>query len=62
MTHTRGAPYHPQTQGKIERWHRSDLSPKIKTMTAMRFPINLESRRSQHEEETLHRRTNHPST
>ena len=23
MTHTRGAPYHPQTQGKIERWHRS---------------------------------------
>lgn len=23
MEHTRGAPYHPQTQGKIERWHRS---------------------------------------
>ena len=23
MTHTRGAPYHPMTQGKIERWHRS---------------------------------------
>ena len=23
MTHTRGAPYHPQTQGKIERWRRS---------------------------------------
>jgi transposase InsO family protein len=21
--HTRGAPYHPMTQGKIERWHRS---------------------------------------
>ena len=21
MKHTRGAPYHPQTQGKIERWH-----------------------------------------
>jgi putative transposase len=21
MTHTRGAPYHPMTQGKIERWH-----------------------------------------
>jgi len=23
MSHTRGAPYHPMTQGKIERWHRS---------------------------------------
>jgi transposase InsO family protein len=23
MTHTRGAPYHSQTQGKIERWHQT---------------------------------------
>jgi len=23
MMHTRGAPYHPQTQGKIERWHQT---------------------------------------
>jgi putative transposase len=23
MSHTRGAPYHPQTQGKIERYHRT---------------------------------------
>ncbi len=23
ITHTRGAPYHPQTQGKIERYHRT---------------------------------------
>ncbi len=23
MTHTRGAPYDPMTQGKIERYHRS---------------------------------------
>ncbi len=22
MKHSRGAPYHPQTQGKIERWHQ----------------------------------------
>lgn len=23
MAHTRGRPYHPQTQGKIERWHQT---------------------------------------
>ena len=23
MEHIRGAPYHPQTQGKIERWHQT---------------------------------------
>jgi putative transposase len=23
MSHSRGAPYHPQTQGKIERWHQT---------------------------------------
>jgi len=23
IAHTRGAPYHPQTQGKIERYHRT---------------------------------------
>ena len=23
MAHTRGRPYHPRTQGKIERWHRT---------------------------------------
>jgi len=23
LSHTRGRPYHPQTQGKIERWHQS---------------------------------------
>jgi len=23
MSHTRGAPYHPQTQGKIERYYRT---------------------------------------
>ena len=25
ITHVRGAPYHPQTQGKIERWHQTLL-------------------------------------
>ncbi len=35
-----------------------DLSPKINTMTWMRFPIILRPRRSQHEK-TLYRRTNH---
>ena len=23
IQHIRGAPYHPQTQGKIERWHQT---------------------------------------
>ena len=23
MAHVRGAPHHPQTQGKIERWHQT---------------------------------------
>jgi transposase InsO family protein len=23
MSHVRGAPYHPTTQGKIERWHQT---------------------------------------
>ena len=23
MDHVRGAPYHPQIQGKIERWHQT---------------------------------------
>ena len=27
MDHVRGAPYHPQTQGKIERWHQTLNSP-----------------------------------
>jgi putative transposase len=26
IEHVRGAPYHPMTQGKIERWQRLELS------------------------------------
>jgi transposase InsO family protein/transposase-like protein len=33
MGHTRGRPYHPMTQGKIERWHR-----------ALKNPVLLENR------------------
>ena len=36
----------------------ADLSPKFRTMTMMRFPINLYPRRSQNEE-TVQRRANH---
>ena len=42
MTHTRGRPYHPQTQGKIERWHRS-----IKNQVLLEnyyFPNELKTR------------------
>jgi putative transposase len=36
MSHVRGAPYHPQTQGKIERWHQT-LKNRIllKTITCL---------------------------
>jgi len=40
MSHTRGAPYHPQTQGKIERYHRT-----LKNVILLRkyfFPWELE--------------------
>jgi len=28
--HVRGAPYHPQTQDKIERWHQTLLKPRLR--------------------------------
>ena len=37
----------------------NDLLPKISTMTRMRFPVIVTMRRSQHEEETLYRRTDY---
>jgi putative transposase len=40
LAHVRGAPYHPQTQGKIERYHRSMKS--IVKLENFYFPWELE--------------------
>ena len=41
MTHTCGKPYHPMTQGKIERYHRylrrSAQSPRASPLDRWRF-------------------------
>jgi putative transposase len=41
MTHTRGRPYHPQTQGKIERYHRSMKN--VVKLEHYHFPWELEA-------------------
>ena len=41
MGHVRGAPYHPQTQGKIERWHQT-LKNRI-LLDNYFFPADLEA-------------------
>ena len=41
MGHTRGAPYHPQTQGKIERYHRSMTN--VVKLEHYYFPWELDS-------------------
>ncbi len=41
MVHTRGAPYHPQTQGKIERYHRSMKN--VVKLQHYYFPWELEA-------------------
>ena len=41
MAHTRGAPYHPQTQGKIERYHRSMKN--VVKLEHYYFPRQLEA-------------------
>jgi len=41
MGHTRGAPYHPQTQGKIERYHRSMKN--VVKLEHYYFPWELEA-------------------
>jgi putative transposase len=40
MEHVRGAPYHPQTQGKIERWHQT-LKNRI-LLDNYYLPVDLE--------------------
>jgi putative transposase len=41
MSHTRGAPYHPMTQGKIERYHRSMKA--VVKLENYYFPWQLEA-------------------
>ncbi len=41
LTHTRGRPYHPQTQGKIERYHRSMKN--VVKLEHYHFPWQLEA-------------------
>ena len=41
MNHTRGAPYHPQTQGKIERYHRTMKN--VVKLEHYYFPWQLET-------------------
>ena len=41
MSHTRGAPYHPQTQGKIERYHRTMKN--VVKLQHYYFPWELEA-------------------
>jgi transposase InsO family protein len=35
MTHVRAAPYHPQSNGKIERWHKSLKSERLRPGTPL---------------------------
>ncbi|HIF98006.1 MAG TPA: transposase, partial [Myxococcales bacterium] len=41
MAHTRGAPHHPQTQGKIERYHRTMKN--VVKLQHYYFPWELEA-------------------
>jgi transposase InsO family protein len=41
MDHTRGRPYHPQTQGKIERYHRTMKN--VVKLENYYFPWELEA-------------------
>jgi len=54
MEHTRGAPYHPMTQGKIERYHRSMKN--VVKLEHYYFPWELEHAISQWVEHYNHER------
>jgi transposase InsO family protein len=54
MSHVRGAPYHPQTQGKIERWHQT-LKNRI-LLENYYFPADLEANIEAFVEHYNHRR------
>jgi len=54
MAHTRGAPYHPMTQGKIERYHLS-LKSVVKLLQYY-FPEQLEEEIGRFIEYYNHRR------
>lgn len=54
IEHTRGAPYHPMTQGKIERYHRS-MKNEV-TLTKYYFPWELEQEIKRFVEYYNHRR------
>ena len=46
MSHARGAPFHPQTQGKIERWHQTLKNRGCWRTTSYPTTSNARSRRS----------------
>ena len=54
MTHTRGRPYHPTTQGKIERYHRSMKN--VVTLKNYTIPQDLEAEIGRFVEYYNHRR------
>ena len=76
MRHTRGAPYHPMTQGKIERWHQTlknrillenyylpgDLEAQIDVFVAYyNHPLSREHRQSHPGRRLLRAQSNHPA-
>ena len=54
MRHIHGSPFHPQTQGKIERWHRSLKN--VVNLDIFYFPWDLEAAVAQFVDDYNHRR------